>query len=186
MPSSAFETAILTTALYGIMLIVINMFSIVSQWVFIDSLKIRLNEIANQVAYEIAGIYSMCVQSKGELAFFKPIEIPVSISEHGYAIELKKIGEVWHVVVYLEANRAINASSPIWEDPGIVVHIGPRLMDGDSFTIVRNHGPYTIYYVKEDGVLHSGVSNPVVWARKYRAGDQVEIGVGLGWLVIGG
>jgi len=181
MPSSAFETAILTTALYGIMLIVINMFSIVSQWVFIDSLKIRLNEIANQVAYEIAGIYSMCVQSKGELAFFKPIEIPVSISEHGYAIELKKIGEVWHVVVYLEANRAINASSPIWKDPNIAINVGPRPVDGDFFTITRSYDSYTVYYIKDGEVLHSGVSKPVVWARKYRSGDEFEIRVGLGW-----
>ncbi|MEM2608850.1 MAG: hypothetical protein QXT87_06375 [Thermoproteota archaeon] len=186
MPSSAFETAILTTALYGVMLIVINMFSVVSQWVFIDSVKIRLNEVANQVAYEIADIYSMCVQSRGELSFFKLIEIPVSISEQGYAIELKKTGEIWYVVVYLEANRAINASSPIWEDPGVAVRVGPRPVDGDSFTIIRNHGSYTVYYVKEGEALHSGVSKPVVWACRYVSGGRVEIGVGLGWLVVGG
>jgi len=181
-PSSAFETAIMTVALYGVMLTVISIFSIITQWAFMDSMRIRLGEVANQVAYEIANIYSMCVQSREELSFFKPIEIPVSISERGYAVELKKISGVWHVVVYLEADRSVSASSPIWEDPGVAVQIGPRPVDGDFFTIVRTHGSYTVYYVKEGEVLHSGVSKPVVWACKYKSENGVEIRVGLGWL----
>lgn len=182
MASSPFETAILTTALYGIMIIALNMFSVVSQWVFIDSVKVRLGEVANQVAYEVAEIYAMCRQSKGELKFFKPIEIPVSISEYGYALELRKIGDVWHVVAYLEINRAVNASSPIWKDPGDTVYIGPGEDDGDLFTITKTHGSYTVRYVKEGEVLHSGISKPVVWAGRSRVVDQVEIRVGLGWI----
>jgi len=177
MPSAAFETAILTVALYGVMLIVLNMFSVVSQWVFIDSVKVRLGEVANQVAYEIANIYSMCRQSQGELQFFKPIEIPTEISNYGYAVELRKIGEVWYVVTYLEANRAINASSPIWRDPGVAVYV--ELTEG-SFTITRSHGSYT---VRHNAVLHSGVNIPVVWSSKTKTytGDEI-IKVGLGWV----
>jgi len=171
MASAPFETAILTVALYGVMLIALNMFSVVSQWVFIDSVKIRLGEVANQVAYEIAGIYSMCRQSSGEMELFKPIDIPTSISEQGYAVELKQAGNVWFVVAYLEANRAINASSPIWEEPGVAVIV--EASQG-SFTITRSHGSYTVNY---DAVLHSGRSKPAVWAR--RLGGTIT--VGLGW-----
>lgn len=172
MPSSTFETAILTTALYGVMLIALNMFSVVSQWVFVDSIKVRLGEVANQVAYEITSIYSMCRQSRSDLSFFKPIEIPPAISETPYAVELRKIRNVWHVVVYLETNRAINASSPIWEEPGIDVLIGPP--EGrDSFTIHRTHGSYTIKCVN---LLRSGTAKPVVWAS--RSNGEIRVGLG--------
>ena len=174
MPSSTFETAVLTIALYGVMLITLNMFSVVSQWVFIDSMKVRLGEVANQVAYEIASIYSMCRQSRGDLSFFKPIELPSAISEAPYAVELKKIGDVWYVVVYLETNRAINASTPIWEEPGIDVLIGPP-EETFSFTIRRTHGSYTINCVN---LLRSGTAKPVVWTSR----SNGEIRVGLGYI----
>jgi hypothetical protein len=174
MPSSTFETAVLTTALYGIMLIALNMFSVVSQWVFVDSMKVRLGEVANQLAYEIASIYSMCRQSRSDLSFFKPIEIPPAISEEPYAVELRKIRDVWYVVVYLETNRAINASSPIWEEPGVDVLIGPP--EGMvSFTIYRTHGSYTINCIN---LLRSGTAKPVVWASR----SNGEIRVGLGYI----
>ncbi|MEM2981527.1 MAG: hypothetical protein QW385_09230, partial [Thermoproteota archaeon] len=168
------ETAILTVALYGVMLIALNMFSVVSQWMFIDSVKVRLGEVANQVAYEIANIYTMCRQSQGNSEFFKPIEIPVAISNSGYAIELRKIEDVWYVTAYLEANRAINVSSPIWKEPDTTVHV--ELSEG-AFTITRTHGAYTVKY---GAVLHSGTSRPVVWASKSESGSETEIRVGLG------
>lgn len=166
MPSAPFETVILTTAFYGVLLIAINMFSIVSQWVFIDAVKIRLGEAANQVAQELTCIYSMCQQSGGDVDLFKPIEIPVSISEHGYAIRLEQTGGTWFVVAYLETNRAISASSPLWKTSDtIIVETGSGTFPVDS---------YTVYY---DGVLHSGRSRPAAWARRHGG----TITVGLGW-----
>jgi len=174
MSSTPHETVILTTAFYGILLLSLLTFSTVYRWVLIDSARIRLGEISNQVAYELASIYSMCQQSENEVQLFKPIRIPVSISEVGYAIELKKIGNVWFVVAYLEENRAINASSPIWEDPGDTVYIGPA-HDYETFTISRGHGSYT---VNCSFILHSGKSIPVIWAKKSVTPPEVRVGVG--------
>ncbi|MGQ9597498.1 MAG: hypothetical protein ACUVQY_02040 [Thermoproteota archaeon] len=171
MPSTPFETIILTLAFYGILFMSLAMFLMLYQWVMIDSVKIRLGEMANQVAYEITCIYSMCQQSRNDLSLFKPIEVPVSVSEKGYAMELKRVGNVWLIVAYLESNRAINASSPVLKDADlIVVETGYG-----TFQV----GAYEVHYV---GVLHSGQNKPAVWARRI---DET-ITIGLGWVEEGG
>ncbi len=172
MPSTPFETVILTTAFYGVLLMSLLMFSTVYQWVLVDSARIRLGEMANQVAYEVAGLYSMCQRPRNNMDLFKPISIPASVSDKGYAMELKKIDGVWLIVAYLESNRMINASSPLWSDPGVemIVETG-----SGSFQV----GSYTVHY---NSVIHSGQSNPVVWARRING----TIMVGLGWVENGG
>jgi hypothetical protein len=174
MPSAPFETVILTAALYGILLIFIGMFTIVYQWVLVDATRVRLGEMANQVAHEITCIYSMCQQSRNEqIQLFKPIEIPVSTSGYGYAIELKKIGETWFVTTYLEANRAVNASSPLWEDQSEAV----KVETGSGDLSVNS------YLIRYQAILHSGQARPVVWAEKKPDGT---IRVGVGWVSGGG
>jgi hypothetical protein len=172
MPSTPFETVILTTAFYGVMLISLLMFSVLYQWVMIDSLRIRLGEMANQVAYEVTGLYAMCQKPRNNVDLFKPIRIPASVSEQGYAIEFKQLNGVWHVVAYLESNRAVNASSPLWSEPGgeVFVETGSGVF------------PVGTYLVTYSGVLHSGQRNPVVWARRING----TITVGLGWVSGGG
>lgn len=168
MPSTPFETVILTTAFYGVLLISLLMLSVLYQWVMVDSLRIRLGEMANQVASEVTGLYAMCQKPRNNVDLFKPVSIPASVSEQGYAIEFKQIQGVWHVVAYLESNRAIKASSPLWSEPGggVIVETGTG-----AFQV----GPYTVRYT---GVLHSGKRNAVVWARRING----SITVGLGWV----
>lgn len=172
MPSTPFETVILTTAFYGVMLISLLMFSVLYQWVMVDSLRIRLGEMANQVASEVTGLYAMCQKPRNNVDLFKPISIPASVSEQGYAIEFKQLNGVWHVVAYLESNRAVNASSPLWSEPGgeVFVETGSGVF------------PVGSYLVTYSGVLHSGQRNPVVWARRING----TITVGLGWVSGGG
>jgi len=172
MPSTPFETVILTTAFYGVMLISLLMFSVLYQWVMVDSLRIRLGEMANQVAYEVTGLYAMCQKPRNNVDLFKPINMPASVSEQGYAIEFKQLNGVWHVVAYLESNRAVNASSPLWSEPGgeVFVETGSGVF------------PVGSYLVNYSGVLHSGQRNPVVWARRING----TITVGLGWVSGGG
>ncbi len=172
MPSTPFETVILTTAFYGVMLISLLMFSVLYQWVMVDSLRIRLGEMANQVAYEVTGLYAMCQKPRNNVDLFKPISIPASVSEQGYAIEFKQLNGVWHVVAYLESNRAVNASSPLWSEPGgeVFVETGSGVF------------PVGSYLVTYSSVLHSGQRNPVVWARRING----TITVGLGWVSGGG
>lgn len=168
MPSTPFETVILTTAFYGILLISLLMLSVLYQWVMVDSLRVRLGEMANQVASEVTGLYAMCQKPRNNVDLFKPISIPASVSEQGYAIEFKQIKGVWHVVAYLESNRAVNASSPLWSEPGSEVFVETG---SGSFQV----GSYTVNYA---GVLHSGRRNAVVWARRMDG----SITVGVGWV----
>jgi hypothetical protein len=169
MPSTPFETVILTTALYAVLFIFLLMFSMVYRWVSIDSLRVRLGEVANQVAYEVTGLYVMCQRARSNVDLYKPISLPVSLSGHGYAMEFKQVDGVWFLVAYLEENRAINVSSPLWKDPGVDVTVET----GDGVFQVGSH------LVNYTGVLHSGVSDPVVWARRVDG----AIVVGLGRLV---
>ncbi|MGB9717757.1 MAG: hypothetical protein ACPL4E_04880 [Thermoproteota archaeon] len=166
MPSTPFETVILTTALYAVLFISLLMFSIVYRWVFIDSLKVRLGEVANQVAYEVTGLYVMCHRAESNINLYKPISLPVSVSGHGYAMEFREVDGVWFLVAYLEENRAINVSSPLWRNPGVDVVVET----GDG---VFQVGSRLVNYT---GVLHSGASNPVVWAR--RVDGAIVVGLG--------
>lgn len=168
MPSTPFETVILTTAFYGVLLISLLMFSVVYQWVLVDSFRIRLGEMANQVAYEVTGLYAMCQQPRNNVDLFKPVSFPASVSEQGYAMTFKQVDGVWLVVAYLESNRVINASSPLWSDPGVEVVVETG---SGSFQV----GSYIVHYTS---VLHSGQRNPAVWARKTNG----TITVGLGWV----
>ncbi|MGQ9479185.1 MAG: hypothetical protein ACUVQ0_04065 [Thermoproteota archaeon] len=170
--SAPFETAVLTVTFYGIMVMMLSMFIVVSQSVFIDSVKTRLGEVSNHVAEEIVYIYSMCKQlktGKQPIPILQLLEIPHAVSEQGYAVELKNIDGVWFVAVYLEFNMAINASTPIFTDApeDVTLEIGQGELQ---------IGSYLVGY--DGGVVHSG-SKAAVWGVKH---PDDRITIGLGWL----
>ncbi|MEM2981069.1 MAG: hypothetical protein QW385_06900 [Thermoproteota archaeon] len=181
MASAPFETVILTVALYGILLIALTMFSTVSTIVTRDSFKIRLQEVANQVVMEITTVYSLCQQSTGDIGLFKQIEVPTSIYEKGYVIEVKKEtvevrleGELktldmWVVEARLQDSSGLKSISFIWDGN---VPINVETSDG-YFQINSKTG---IYSVKHSNILSSGADNLVVWAKK----NAGEIIVGIG------
>lgn len=175
MTSSAFETAILTTALYGILVMVIIIFTTLNHFAFRKSTETRLGEIANHVAAEITSIYSACQQARGETKMFKPVEIPAylfgSVPEYGYVVELKKQSETWIVEASLETDRLLSVSSPLWSASTAKVETG-----SGSFTVRE-------YVINYSGAIHSGSvmtdEVPVVWARKFSNGTIV-VGIGRG------
>jgi hypothetical protein len=181
MASAPFETVILTTAFYGILVIALVMFSTVSTIVTRNSLEIRLQEVANQVATEVTTVYSLCQQSVGETGLFEQVEIPMSISEKGYVIEVKKetveiiVGgekktvETWVVEARLWGSSGLKAVSPIWEGN---VPVNVETGEG-SFQINSKTG---VYEVKYSNILSSGADNPVVWARKHNG--EITVGIG--------
>ncbi|MEM2087482.1 MAG: hypothetical protein QXF52_02255 [Thermoproteota archaeon] len=181
MASAPFETVILTVTLYGILLIALTMFSTISRIVTRNSLEIRLQEVANQVAMEITTVYSLCQQSTGDIGLFKQIEVPASIYEKGYAIEVKKetvevivegvlkAVEIWIVEARLQDSSGLKASSSIWDgNVPVSVETGEGYFQVDSKT-----GTYNVKY---SSILHSGADNPVVWAKKNNG--EIIVGVG--------
>lgn len=181
MASAPFETAILTVAFYGILLIALTMFSTVSRIVTRSSFEIRLQEVANQVAMEITTIYSLCQQSTGDIELFKQIEVPASIYEKGYAIEVKKetvevivdgelkTVETWVVEARLQDSSSLKATSSIWNSN---VPVNVESSEG-YFQIDSKTG---IYEIKHNNILRSGADNPVVWAKKN--GGEIIVGIG--------
>lgn len=181
MASAPFETVILTVALYGILLIALTMFSTVSRIVARDSFEIRLQEVANQVAMEMTTVYSLCQQSTGGIELFKQIEVPASIYEKGYAIEVKKetvevivdgkfkTVETWVVETRLQDSSGLKATSPIW-DGNVPVNVETRK---GYFQIDSKTGTYDVNY---SSILRSGADNPVVWAKKN--GGEIIVGIG--------
>lgn len=165
--SSAIDTTIVTSGLFLVLLVVVVGFSMISQVVLADSIRIRLGEISNQVASDMIEVVSLCYQStSADVRLFRPLKIPTSVGTYGYAIRLRLDGNVWVVEASLETGGPLPSTSPLWQQSGDMivvtqvgtVHIGSQLID---------FGP----------VLHSGSAFPVVWATRDSNG-VTKVGLG--------
>jgi len=156
----------MTVAMASILLVLTVTLTGVMNFLMMDSLRIRLAEIANHVSLEMAQLGSLCLASGStDILILKKIELPTAIGIYGYTIELRNDTRNWVLSAYLDVNKHVTVDSPLW---GFSQEFSIEMRNG---TKVTDFG--TIDY---DVKIHSGSSKIVLWAQK--VGSEVRLGMG--------
>jgi hypothetical protein len=133
-----------------------------------------LQEVTEKVSSEIIDLVSLTSLNPDSNLTFKVIDIPDSINNKGYVVNLQKDSLGWNVVAYLNEYHTVRAESNLYFKGGVGVINGTG-----TFYVKYNWQDVALSYGTS---LQSGTYRPVVWCQI----AQSNITVGLGSLGVTG
>ncbi|MEM1547049.1 MAG: hypothetical protein QXP91_11430 [Candidatus Methanomethylicia archaeon] len=174
MPHPILSHVIGTTMLVILSIIIVASISMLVLIVQIDNLKVRMQEVVENIASTIIEVITITNSSSVNKYVVKEISIPKDLEEKGFIISLEKDSSGWYVRAHMPTAPWINVKTPLnWALESININMDEKELKVNGKPIGVNG--YVIYATNQ---LRSGYLKPVVWCIKTSQG--VEIGLGFG------
>ncbi len=176
MPSPVVSFVIGSATLAIVSLLIISSFTGLGLMFQADVVKYELQELSEKIASTMVELAVLAKSSKSEEIFLvKKLNIPKSLMEKGYVINLTREEGNWKVSVYIEGWPGLKGESPLnFREIEVEVDLTMELTSFNPPVHVEGRE------VKHGGKIHSGVQKPVVWCSKTIENEHEEIKVGLG------